>query len=708
MTNISTETTENGILVITIDVPGKKVNSISRDVLDEISSMISSIRNGESVKGVVIISAKDDCFVAGADIEGFRNMTEEEEIREYITMANDFLNELEDLHVPVVCAINGSCLGGGMELALAADYRIASDSPKTVFGLPEVKIGLLPAGGGTQRMPKLIGLKRALPLMLTGSNVRVKKALKMGLIDELAMPPQLKDAALRRVLELSKGRIKRKKRRVSLTDILLEKNPIGRALVFSQAKKMVMKLSHGLYPAPLEIIDSVSYGCTRGVRRGITRDIDRLVKLVMSPQAKSLMNLFFAMTAHRKNSMKDRASSVDKLAVIGAGFMGSGIASVSTSICDTILMKDIDMDAASRGVLEVWKGLEKRAKSGAITSFEKDTLYGKLVPCDDYGLFRNTDLVIEAVFEDIELKKRVVKDIEEAADEKTIIASNTSALPITSIAENAARPENIVGMHYFSPVPKMPLLEIIKTEKTSERTIATALDFGIRQGKTCIIVHDGPGFYTTRILGPLLNEAVLLAEEGVTIQDIDRAMNRFGYPVGPITLIDEVGIDVGAHVMEELGDFIASRGGETSGSLPQLFKKGFLGRKNKMGFYSYDAPKRGGMRQANIEAMKVIGVTEKKKADEDVIQKRCSLMMINEAARCLEEDIISSPGDGDIGAILGLGFPPFTGGPFRYIDSEGINSIVEVMEAYGERFGKRFYPADILRDMASGSKKFYT
>jgi 3-hydroxyacyl-CoA dehydrogenase / enoyl-CoA hydratase / 3-hydroxybutyryl-CoA epimerase len=418
------------------------------------------------------------------------------------------------------------------------------------------------------------------------------------------------------------------------------------------------------------------------------------------------MSLFFGMTDLKKNPQKSLARKVGKMAVIGSGLMGQGIATVSTAVCDTILMKDVSLDAAARGMKEIWKALEKKARSGAIVAFDRDVQYGKLVPCDDYTLFKNTDLVVEAVFEDLPLKKRVLADVEAATDERTIFASNTSAIPIADIAAGCRRPENVIGMHYFSPVPKMPLLEIITTAKTAPWVTATALDMGIAQGKTCIVVKDGPGFYTTRILSPMLNEVILLLEEGAIPNDIDRAMRQFGYPIGPVALIDEVGIDVGAHVAKELSPMFAKRGMAGSNSLMQLFARGYCGKKNKKGFYIYEGKKKG-PKLPNEEVYDVLGGAPRKKFARDIIAQRVSSMMINEALICLQEGIIASPRDGDIGAVFGLGFPPFEGGPFRYIDRIGAANFVATLESLEKICGKRFSPPTILKDMAQSGKKFY-
>lgn len=703
--HVTLEKTLEGVAVVTVNCRGMKVNKVSSALLAEIESLFKGAEM-DGITALVVVSGKEDNFIVGADIDEVLAMKSESEVLEYISTAHRIINGIAALPVPVVCCIRGNCLGGGLEFALAADYRIAANSTDTVMGLPEVMLGLLPAGGGTQRLPRLIGLREALPMMLTGKQVRVRRAKKLGLIDEIVVPYGLEGIGVQKALELA-GKKKKRKRKRGFMDAFLESS-LGRKMVFKQARKMVMRQTGGLYPAPLEIIASVEHGYRKGPEKGMVKDRERFVNLVSSPEAKSLMKIFFAMTDLKKNPMKKKAREVRKLAILGAGLMGSGIASVSTGVCDTILIKDMNLDAAARGMKEVWKGLSRQVRSGALRKFDADVMYGKLVPCDDYSRFSGTDIVIEAVFEDINLKRSILKSVEEATGSETIFASNTSALPIQSIAEGCRRPQNVIGMHYFSPVPRMPLLEIITTKKTSEWVTATARELGIRQGKTCIVVKDGPGFYTTRILAPLLLESSRIIAEGGEIPDVDRAMKAFGYPVGPMTLLDEVGIDVGIHVIEEVRPIFEPRGITAPLDFSVLAEKGILGRKSKKGLYRYDLKKKKkGGKAVNTEVYALFGDPARKKIDVEEVQQRVSLMMVNEAVTCLEEGIIATPRDGDIGAVFGLGFPPFRGGPFRHVDAVGAAEIVRIMEGLAGKYGPRFTPARMLRAMALKGKKFY-
>ncbi|HOS96643.1 MAG TPA: 3-hydroxyacyl-CoA dehydrogenase NAD-binding domain-containing protein [Deltaproteobacteria bacterium] len=725
MKNLAMEKTKDGVAVVTIDCPDSKVNKVSSALLAEISGLLDDMEKDKDVRAMVILSGKDDNFVVGADVDELNAMKSKDEVITYISKAHDVLRRIESLPFPVVCGINGNCLGGGLELALVADYRIATDSPKTSLGLPEVQLGLIPAAGGTQRLPRLIGLQNALPLMLTGRNLRPKKALKIGLVDEVVMAQGMRDIAVRKAADLAGGKAapQRKKKQPLQARIMdatvkrfLDETPMGRRIVFSQARSQVLRQTMGLYPAALAIISSVEFGLDHGMKKGLENDIRIFGELVMDQKSKGLRSLFDGMTALKKNPLKDRARPVKKLAVLGAGLMGHGIVSVSTGVTETVLLKDVSLDAVAKGMKEVYRGLDKRARSGAITRFDRDVQYGRIMACDDYSLFGTTDLVIEAVFEDLGLKRRILSEVEAATSEGTIFASNTSALPITLIAEGCRRPGNVIGMHYFSPVPKMPLLEIITTEATEEWVKATALEFGIQQGKTCIVVKDCPGFYTTRILIPMLNEAMRLIEEGAEIKAIDTAMKQFGYPVGPVTLVDELGIDVAAHVARgEVKKLFEARGLKASDGYTKLFEKGYKGRKNKKGFYLYEEPKRKGIlpfgkkkggKPVNPEVYEILGGQRKPFAAGE-IQDRLALAMINEAALCLEEGILSCARDGDIGAVFGLGFPPFTGGPFRYIDAVGARAIVDRMKALEQKFGPLYTPAGILVDMAARGRKFH-
>lgn len=696
---------DDGVAVVWLDQPGEKVNKISIDLMDTFTTLLDSLENDETIRGIVLISRKPDNFIAGADIEKFHTMAGPEEAESLSRQGNAILSRVAAFPKPIVAAIHGATLGGGLEVALACHYRIASDDPKTVFALPEVKLGLLPGGGGTQRLPRLIGLQAALDMMLTGKNIYPRQAKKMGLVDVLIHPYGLLAAAKKAALELANRYLPHKKKQPFLAK-LMESNPLSRIIVYEKARELVQKQTWGNYPAPFKIIDCVKEGMEKGFQAGVEAEIKKFGELMVSPQSRELVQIFLSMTALKKNPGKDLARPVKKMGILGAGLMGSGIAQVSATNNMEVLLKDVSYDAVGKGEKAIWQDLNSKVKKKALSSFEMDISFSRITGTIDYQGFEKADLIIEAVFEDLEMKRRTLAETEAVSKVDAIIASNTSSLPIGSLAADSRRPEQVIGMHYFSPVPKMPLLEIIVTEKTADWVRATAVDVGIRQGKTVIVVNDGPGFYTTRILAPLLNEALEILNEGGDIQEIDRAMRQFGFPIGPIALIDEVGIDVGTHVAHVLGPLFSDRGGKPSTAMEKLLTAGFKGKKNNRGFYLYgDAGKK---KEVNKEIYAFFGGPDRKKLDIVDIQNRLSLVMINEAALCLQEGILHEPRDGDIGAVFGLGFPPFLGGPFRYIDSLGFTKIISRMNMLAERYGPRFSPAQILRDRAAMNQKFYT
>lgn len=695
---------KESVAIFSLDKPGEKVNTLDETMMDQFSDLLDAVEADDTINGIVLISRKKDNFIAGADIEMFKARETAEELTELSASGHSILNRIADFKKPVIVAIHGSCMGGGLELSLACHYRIASNHKKTVLALPEVKLGVIPGTGGTQRLPRLVGIQKALGYMLTGKNIYARSAKKIGLVDELIHKDALEEVAIKTVKKLSKsGKTERKDRR-SLVEKLLEGNPIGRNIIFSQARKKTLGQTKGNYPAPMYIIDSVEYGYKKGLKKGLVNETKLFGEAGATPESRALVHLFFGMTDAKKNPLESEIKPIQTLGILGAGLMGSGIADVSINKGNySVLLKDRTMEDAANGEKAIWEDLNKKTKKRILTDFERDQIFSRVTGTDSYDAFGKADVVIEAVFEDLELKRRIVAEVEANTGNDCIFATNTSSLPISEIAKGAKRPENIIGMHYFSPVQKMPLLEIITTDQTADWVTATAYDIGVKQGKTVIVVGDGPGFYTTRILAPYMNEALLLLEEGASIEFLDSVMKKFGYPVGPMALLDEVGMDVGAHVGETMAPIFDARGGKSSTKAKELMEAGYMGRKNKKGMYTYESKKK----QVNSDIYKHFGGSNRTNPDADYAQLRMALMMVNEAAYCLQEGILKSPTDGDLGAILGLGFPPFTGGPFRYVDYAGIENVVDRLHQFTDRFGVRFTPATILVDMAKEGKTFY-
>jgi len=697
-------TKKENVAVITLNQPGEKVNTLNEAMMDQFANFLDDLESDVSLKGAVLISGKKNNFIAGADIEMFKARETAEEIEQLSLGGHKILNRVESSSKPIVVAIHGSCMGGGLELSLACHYRIASGHSKTIMALPEVKLGILPGTGGTQRLPRLIGIQKSLNYMLTGKNIYARQAYKMGLVDELVHKDALEEAAIKAVHSVSSSKFERTDKRTSM-EKMIESNGLGRKIVFSQALKQTLAQTKGNYPAPEKILEAVEYGYKHGKEKGLLNEAKLFGELGATYESRALVNLFFAMNNAKKNPQKDLVKPISKIGVLGAGLMGSGIADVSINKGKySVLLKDRDLESASKGEQGIWEDLNKKSKKRIITKFERDEIASRVTGVDSYAGFDGVNLVIEAVFEDLNLKHKIIKEVEEVTSDDTIFASNTSSLPISEIAKASSHPENVIGMHYFSPVQKMPLLEIITTEQTADWVTATAYEVGVKQGKTVIVVNDGPGFYTTRILAPFMNEALLLLEEGASIEFLDKAMKQFGYPVGPMALLDEVGFDVGAHVGETMKPMFDKRGARSSEKAQQLVDEGYLGRKNKKGMYSYLDGKK---KEVNTGIYKYFGGTNRTNPDMETAQFRMALTMINEAAYCLEEGILKSATDGDLGAILGLGFPPFLGGPFRYIDRLGADVIVKKLNGFADEFGPRFKPASILMDKAKKGETFH-
>lgn len=698
---------DDKVAVITMDIPGESMNVLKASFADEIDAMLKQLANDSTLKGVVFISGKKDSFIAGADISMLDACQTAEQAETIATMGQQMFDRLEQLRLPLVAAIHGPCLGGGLELALACHARVASSSPKTVLGLPEVQLGLLPGSGGTQRLPKLVGVQKALDMILTGKQLRAAQAKKLGLVDEVVPESILLDAAVKKALA---GKPRREAKKQSLLDKLLENTGPGRKLVFSQALKQTLKKTQGNYPAALRIIEVIQTGVEQGYQKGLAAEAKAFGQLCMTPESAALRSIFFATTQMKKESGAGDAKprKVRKAAVLGGGLMGGGIANVSaTKAGVAVRIKDIAEQGINNALKYSFDILNKKYKKRFISKAEMQKQLLLITGTTDYSGFHDVDIVVEAVFEDLSLKQQMVADIEQHCAEHTIFASNTSSLPIHKIAEKAARPENVIGLHYFSPVDKMPLVEVIAHDKTSAETIATTVAFARKQGKTPIVVKDGAGFYVNRILALYMNEAANILLAGEPVEKIDRALVKFGFPVGPVTLLDEVGIDVGAKISPiltaELGERFAA-----PAAFDKLLADGRKGKKTEKGFYLYGKAAKKGKKLVDESVYAVLGVTPAPALNSDEIASRCTAQMLNEAVRCLEEGIIASARDGDIGAIFGIGFPPFLGGPFRYIDKLGVNNLVATLRQLESRFGSRFTPCDTLLKMAEQGERFYS
>lgn len=676
--------------IITIDVPGEKMNTLKAEFAGEITAIIAEARRDPQLAGLVLISGKTDNFIAGADISMIDRCQSAQEAEALAKQGQEVMAALDALPFPVVAAIHGACLGGGLELALACDARICSLDDKTRLGLPEVQLGLLPGSGGTQRLPRLIGVRQALPLILTGKSVRAKQARKLGIVDDAVPRSILLETAIARV---KKGKVSG--RTLPLRDRLLQ-GPGGRQALFTLAARQTAAKTQGNYPAAQRIIDVVRTGLAQGSRAGHDAEARAFGELAMTPESVALRGIFFATTAMKKERGGDaEPASIRRVAVLGGGLMGGGIASVTAIHAGLpVRIKDISLEGVNHALKSSWELLSKKVRRRQITPAQRQQQMARITGGIDYQGFARRDVVIEAVFEDLALKQQMVRDVEAHCQPHTLFASNTSSLPIAEIAAGAQRPENVIGLHYFSPVGKMPLVEVIPHLNTSTATLVTTVALARSQGKTPIVVADKPGFYVNRILTPYINEAMRCLLEGEPIDHIDRALVKAGFPVGPLQLLDEVGIDVGSKISPILEQAYGERFAAPA-AFDAVLKAGRKGRKNRKGFYRYDQP-RWQRKKPDASLYALLKVTPQVRQSDAEIAERCMMMMLNEAARCLDEQVIRCARDGDIGAVFGIGFPPFLGGPFHYMARLGAADVVNRLTRLAQRYGDRFTPCDAL------------
>jgi len=693
---------------ITFDNPDAKVNVLNGDVIRRLDAILDEIVRKNSVKAVIIQSAKKDVFVAGADIKEIENITEVPDGKVKAQAGQNLFNKLEDLPMPTIAVIDGVALGGGCELALACTYRIATFNDKVRIGLPEVNLGFVPGFGGTYRLPRTVGLQQALKMILSGQAIPGAVALKVGLVDQMFPASTLAhdlNAFTRGVFgESTKNKFRPKPKKGF--DAFLDKNPIGQMVVFEQSRKNVMSISKGFYPAPLKAIDVIKETRRMGRTEALDIEAQAFAELAVTPISKNLVRCFYLTEKFKKLSLPGADNGapihVRKAGVIGAGVMGGGIAQLFADRGIWARMKDVHYDAVAKGIAAAAKVFQGALKKRKIKPHEVTAKMAMISGTTDYSGFQDVDVVIEAVVENMDVKKKVFAELDHTIPPEALLCSNTSSLSVTQMAEATRNPSRVIGFHFFNPVHRMPLVEIITTKHCSQRTIVSALELTKRLGKTPILVKDAPGFLVNRILLAYINEAGRLFAAGARIEDIDQVMTDFGMPMGPFTLSDEVGLDVGVKVLHVLQEGLGDRY-KPEPVFEQILAKKLLGKKTGKGFYIH-----GKKRELNREVQDMV---ERKDGvfDKNTALNRMLLIMINEAARCLEEGVIDGADTVDIGMIMGTGFPPFRGGLLRYADNEGIDTIVEILNDLEEEFKDgRFKPSAYLVHLKNQGKKFYS
>jgi len=710
------QTRPDNIALLVLDTPDSKVNLLGAPAIALLELLVAQAGE-QALKGLIVWSAKPDSFIAGADLREIRALRSFQDAEAASRRGQRLFTALEGLPFPVVAAINGTCLGGGTELALACHYRVAAESRRTEIVLPEVRLGILPGWGGTQRLPRLVGLAPALDLILNGRPVDARRARALGLVDEIAPPEYLMAAAERLIVEAAEGR--RRPRRMLAGHALARWNPVrlgSIALTTGVARRRLRRrLLERHYPAPFLALDAVAYGLRHGMDEGLQLEAESVGHLAVGPTSRGLVALAtMQQSAKRDPVVAARPRPVTMAVVAGAGVMGGGIARALAKSGIDVRLKDIDAPALARGVRTAWELETTDLRKRRITHSEFKRRTDRILPTLEYTGMRRAEVVIEAVVESLKVKHQVLRDLEAVLPAGFVFATNTSSLPIESIAAGARRPEDVVGLHFFNPVHRMPLVEVIRGPRTSDETVATVVDLAKRIGKTPVVVGDAPGFLVNRVLMAYVGEGLLMLEEGARFEEVDRVLLGFGLPMGPFALLDQIGIDVAAHVAGVLCEAFPDRAPRPT-VLQALKEKGWLGRKSGQGFYHYrpgqrgeaDGSASGAPREVNGAVYGLIAARERRGADPGAVESRLVLPMINEAALCLETGVARDPADVDLAMVLGAGFPPFRGGLLRHADTIGIATVVQGLSFMAERHGQRLQPARLLSDMARGSRRFF-
>lgn len=706
--------------LVTIDQPGSRANTLSQAMFGELEAMVAQLKTHSELRGLILRSGKPGMFIAGADLRELGSAPQDAEMaRKLVKRGLDLIAAIEALPYPTVAAIEGACMGGGLELALGFDYRLASTHPKTEIGLPETKVGLIPGWGGTQRLTRLIGPALAVEMICSGEAAKAERARQIGLVFDAVPPERLHDEALRLLQEVGpasggtgvspvgpmdewKAIRKRKQQPVGLSEEQM-------SFTFAVARAQVMAKTRGQYPAPLAALEAIAKGCNLPLEEGLKAETDQLVQLVGSPISRNLIAVFFMSQRLQKDTGVRAAGvqpkAVHQVGVLGAGIMGSGIAGAHVRRGIPTFLIDNIPTALEKGVGNITKVMQGRIAIGRMAPAEMAAALARLGTGMTFNALADRDVVIEAIVENEEAKINAYRQVQKVLRPDAILASNTSTISITRMAQSVAHPENFAGMHFFNPVDRMQLVEVIRGDKTSDETIVTLVALAKRVGKTPIVVRDCPGFVINRVLFPYLNESLLLLQEGANPRAIDKAATAFGMPMGPITLNDLIGLDTSLYAGQVVNSAYADRAAPTAPILDELVAAGRLGQKSGAGFYSYAKGSRG-VDDPAFEAILAKHRTGQRQIGIEDITDRLFLPMLTEASRLLSEDIVREPGDVDMGLILGIGFPPFRGGILRWADTLGMAKVLEKLKVY-EHLGVRFQPTEQMRELAAAGKGFY-
>ena len=703
---------QDGIAVIEIDVQDRPMNVITADFADDFKNCVEEITKDEKIIGAVLTSAKND-FMAGADLKSMLptliGLGDASAMAERIIESHKLNRAMETCGKPFVAAINGTALGGGLEITLSCHYRIAADRNDAVLGLPEVMVGLLPGGGGTQRLPRIIGIQAALELMTQGKHLKPQKALAMGIVNELAPPDELLPKAKQWILDGGKAIQPWDKKGFKVPGGF-DPNTKGTIQMFSVVNAMVAKNTNHNYPAPIAIVSSVYEGCQVPIDTGLKIEAKYFVGLLCDPVSGNMIRSLFN-NKQSADKLRARPKGVDKhtvktLGMLGAGMMGAGITLVSAQAGMKVYLLDSTQENAEKGKAYSEKYFQKSVALKKMTEEKKAAVMDNIIATTDYNDLKDCDLIIEAVFENREIKADVTQKTEAVIGEDIIFASNTSTLPISGLAESSSRPHNFIGMHFFSPVEKMPLVEMIMGEQSSDEALAKSLDYIQQIKKTPIVVNDSRGFFTSRVFSTSCNEANEMMREGVNPALIENAARHAGYPVGPFAVQDETTIDLSVKIhnqtKEDMGDDYKPM--SSIEVMQKMYELGRLGKRFGKGFYEYPE---GGKKFLWPGLSDIYPVNEQQPDIQEIKDRMMSVQALD-AYRCLEENVLTSPDDGDIGSIFGWGFPPWSGGVFSYIDMVGLQSFVDRCDDYCNRFGERFEVPDSLRERAKNKEKFYS